>query len=120
MTAILALLAIGLSIFDAWFTRRRLHKYGLHVELNAGIIQLAFFLGGLTRAVIVMTVLPTVLIAGVLTYFNWTLLMAFYLGMRMQLLKNQLDSIEVERYIDLARGVVTPSSGPTEPPEDKS
>ena len=118
----LAALTIGLAVFDAVFTRRRVHKYGIIVEQNASLIKLSLLLGTITRAIVAMTVIPTVVIASLLAALEMPLFLAILLGMRLQLFKMQIDSLEMEKMIDkelAQRSISPPSSGaPSGPPED--
>ena len=118
----LAVITIGLSVFDAVFTRRRVHKYGIIVEQNASLIKLSMLLGTVTRAVVAMTIGPTLVITALLAALELPLFLAILLGMRLQLFKMQIDSLEMEKMIDkeLARGGASPpsSGAPTEPSKD--
>jgi hypothetical protein len=96
---LLAAGAVGCGVYDAWFTKRRILKYGADVELNEKIKQDA--LNGrldvaLAKQILLKTALPVLLGVG----FHWTVPLAIYLGFKSAVVYFQLLSLQLEKYIE--------------------
>ena len=87
-----------LALYDGWFTRRRLRKYGHLVELNA-LAQTNPFLA---------TLAPTTVGVSIALWAHWDLLLGAILGARLLLAVFQLRSRETERQLDVVRRVLPP------------
>lgn len=95
----LALATLALAVFDVWFSRRRILKYGAAVELNAELKKAAET-GKLDLILLIRIVLPTAVLVGVGVAFNLTTALGFYLGFRTALFYFQLLSIKFEAALD--------------------
>jgi hypothetical protein len=93
-----AVACLALALFDGWFTRRRLRKYGHLVELNA-LAQTNPFLA---------TLAPTIVGVSVALWAHWDLLLGVILGARLLLATFQLRSRETERQLDVVRRALPP------------
>ena len=89
---------LALTLFDGWFTRRRLRKYGHLVELNA-FAQTNPFLA---------TLAPTAVGVAVALWAHWDLLLGVILGARFLLFVFQLKSRETEAQLDVVRRALPP------------
>jgi hypothetical protein len=92
MLAVLCILWLALSAFDAYATIRLLNKFGIEAEMNPMIRKLCGF-WGLTKGVIAGIFTPTVIIAAGLVAFHWTMFAAVLVGMRTMLALLQVHSL---------------------------
>jgi hypothetical protein len=96
---LLAAGAVGCGVYDAWFTKRRILKYGTEVELNEKIKQDALS-GKLDLALAKQILLKTALPVLVGVYFHLTVPLAIYLGFKGAVVYFQLLSLQLEKFIE--------------------
>lgn len=99
LSLLLGLGSLACGCFDIWFTKRRLLKYGVDVELNPAIKQAALSSKldlVLLKHILLKTALPVFL--GV--YFDLSTLLALYLGFKSAVVYFQLLSLQLEKYIE--------------------
>ena len=95
----MALGCLGLGIFDAWFTRRRLQKYGPDVELNQALAQ-AQRAGKLETALITRIIVPVATGCLLGVWFGLTIPLAIWLGTKLQVAHFQLISLSLEKHFE--------------------
>ena len=95
----LALGCLGLSGYDVWFTRRRIVKFGVAVELNPLLKYLAVF-AGLDGAVFLACVVPTAILCagGIATHS--TIALAWFLGVKSCVAYFQRLSMRLEKLLE--------------------
>jgi hypothetical protein len=99
LSLVLGLGALACGIFDVWFTKRRLLKYGVDVELNQTLKQAAST-NQLDLALLKHILLKTAIPVFVGVYFDLTTLLAIYLGFKSAVTYFQLVSLQLEKYIE--------------------
>jgi len=93
---LLGLGVLGLAGFDAWFSKRRMLKYGGFVELNNGIREARSLDWGLFSRII----LPNFILIAFLTLMGATTLLGVFLGFRLATAYYQVVSMGWEAEID--------------------
>lgn len=93
--------ALGLGVYDAWLTHRRMRKYGILVETNPVVQWFAGNAAGF--GVYFSTLVPTVALGLFAMLAQSSLLMGMVLGARLCLFDFQLESLKLERDFDAAR-----------------
>jgi hypothetical protein len=90
-TFLLSITCVGLTIFDAYFTTKRMNEIGNDVELNPVVRGIAKRLGATTGSLLGI-VAPQALLILLLADFHLDLALSFILGMRTFLTIKQLAS----------------------------
>jgi len=120
MLKTLALINFALAAFDAYLTRRRMHEYGIWVELNQTIQKLSRSLG-IEMGVLLGIMLPVLAQTTVIYWLNWPVAFGVLIGFRLKLFVNQLMSIKFEKQLreykkqmeGLKGAVVNPAHNPS-------
>ena len=103
MTEWLLIAAITIfSCVDVAITYRRIQKYGIMIELNPTVRFLANKLGA-ARGVFIGIIPASMLFAGALGIFGWKTALGFYTGWKAMLFTIQMDSLGLEKEIDVKR-----------------
>jgi hypothetical protein len=98
MLAVLTILCLLLAAFDCVITEKRIRKYGVQVELNAGIRWLATKLGAPMGSYIGV-LLPAVAFIAVCISFRAPSVLALMVGFRGRAFFNQVESVIFEKQI---------------------
>ena len=98
MLKTLALINFALAAFDAYLTRRRMHEYGIWVELNQTIQKLSCSLG-IEMGVLLGIMLPVLAQTAVIYWLNWPVAFGVLIGFRLKLFVNQLMSMKFEKQL---------------------
>ena len=98
MLATLAILCLLLAAFDCVITEKRIHKYGVQVELNTGIRWLATKLG-VSMGCYIGVMLPSVAFIALCIGFKVAIPLALMVGFRGRAFVNQVESVVFEKQI---------------------
>ena len=96
MNWIIDTLLILFTAFDVWFTRRRVLKYSIEVELNT-LAKSAMRYFGITQGLCLTVLLPWIVV--IVLCHGYVTLSAGLLGFRGCLIMFQLLSLKIERII---------------------
>lgn len=121
LTIAFAAAYFALGLVDSWFSRRRMLRHGVKVELN-GLLRSAVEAFGVTRGLVLAKGLPDAISAVLLVQFDLSHLAAFFVGVRAMWVALQIAAIPLEQQLATlgpSRSVVPPSSrAPGDKPVD--
>lgn len=92
----LVLANFGFTVYDSYLTRRRMHDYGINVEMSTWL-RLCCRAVGIEAGLFGGMLLPFFGVLSILYAFKWTLVLSFILGVKVKLFQNQLISLVFER-----------------------
>lgn len=98
MLKTLALINFALAAFDVYLTRRRMHDYGIWIELNKTIQKLSEMLGiesGILLGIMIPVAAQTILFY----WLNWPVAFGLLIGFRFKLFITQLYSLQFEKQL---------------------
>ena len=111
MLLTLAAINFALGAFDCWLTRRQMHEFGIHVELNTAIRWLSAWLG-VDAGVLLGIAIPLAAQTGLLVWVHWTTVLAILVGFRIKMAFIQAQSIVFEREIKAFKASLRGDSAP--------
>jgi|SRR5271157_98037 len=101
----LVLANFGFTIYDCYLTRRRMHDYGIDVELSTWL-RFCCKTVGIEFGLIGGMLLPFVGVLFLLYSLKLSLLLAFLLGVKVKLFQNQMISLVFEKDAKLVRQAI--------------
>jgi hypothetical protein len=101
----LVLANFGFTAYDAYLTRRRMHDYGINVEMSTWL-RLCCRTLGIELGLLGGMLLPFFGVLSILYAFKATIILAFILGVKVKLFQNQLISLIFEKDAKLIRKAI--------------
>ena len=101
----LVLANFGFTCYDLYLTKRRMHDYGIDIELSTWL-RFCCKAIGIEAGLVGGMMLPFIGVLFLLYAFKLTLVLAFILGVKVKLFQNQLISLVFERDAKLIRKAI--------------
>jgi hypothetical protein len=101
----LVLANFGFTCYDLYLTKRRMHDYGIDIEMSTWL-RFCCKAIGIEAGLVGGMMLPFIGVLFLLYAFKLTLVLAFILGVKVKLFQNQLISLVFERDAKLIRKAI--------------